>query len=553
MQEKIVLLRFLAVPLRQKLVAAGIAVAIGSGLFIWSRHIATQSATTAVLSYYADPARQIGPGVISPAKEPAVALARSILSNEMIRGLSQQAGVPFTGTKNDGAEFRSRLEMTQPSTKLLCVNYRDADKKLSAAVANSIANILAAWTPSPAVAPTTAGPALSAPAPQTMQFATPTVTSTQLRRRPSHPRSDVLRGLEEQLAETDQKLAVLDEQSLPSSASWKADGATAPSSKDNDQERALELQLSAAQKKLDDLRVLYTDEYPDVERVKEDIADIGQKLATIRSVSHEAEQPAGPEKPDASENVANQLRLNRARLTKVIAVEKRHEEMLRMLDTSSMPMTAQTAPSLAQGQPTSRPSVSPTASQVLHSPFTVMRLAGNTGLNDSVENSLWRGAFAGAFCALLYLAGAIWRYRPIASAEEGEQLASQSSAEAIPDSSGSEERWEEEVRRAISLTVLGREEAALSMESLRQVDNCATGVQGQLHYNEVSEAIREKIKRNPNSWMAHTEEARIALAAGDFNTAVKEMKFAIAVAPEKLKAQLDKIVMELDRNVSINK
>ena len=149
MQERTILMRLSALPLRQKLVAGGIAVAIGSGLLVWSRY-AAPPATTAVLSFDAD---QAGTGAMNAnAKEPAVALAQSILSDEAVRGLAKQASVSFHSGKNEVVEFRSRLDMAQTSPGLLRVNYKDTDKKLSAAVANAVANTLVAWMPAPVVA-----------------------------------------------------------------------------------------------------------------------------------------------------------------------------------------------------------------------------------------------------------------------------------------------------------------------------------------------------------------------------------------------------------------
>ena len=114
MRERTILLHFFAVPLRQRLVAAGIAVVMGSGLFVWSRYSATPPATTAVLSFDAGAVRQAEPGIMNAnAKEPAVAIAQSILSDEVVGELAKQAGVPFTGSKSDAAKFRSRLDMAQ--------------------------------------------------------------------------------------------------------------------------------------------------------------------------------------------------------------------------------------------------------------------------------------------------------------------------------------------------------------------------------------------------------------------------------------------------------
>ena len=70
MQERNILLCFLAVPLRHKLIAAVIAVAIGSGFFVWSRQGASRLATTAELWLDAGEARQSAPGAMQ-AKEPA--------------------------------------------------------------------------------------------------------------------------------------------------------------------------------------------------------------------------------------------------------------------------------------------------------------------------------------------------------------------------------------------------------------------------------------------------------------------------------------------------
>ncbi len=115
------------------------------------------------------------------------------------------------------------------------------------------------------------------------------------------------------------------------------------------------------------------------------------------------------------------------------------------------------------------------------------------------------------------------------------------------------------MREAIALTAIGCEEEALAARDhsldmdRRQLYGGGSGLQGLLRYDEVSEAIREKIKRDPNSWMAHTEKARVALSAGDWETAVAEIKLAVAVAPEKLRPKIEKIVGQLDKTVGANR
>lgn len=547
MRERMILLRFLAVPLRHKLVAAGIAVIVGIGFFAWSHHDATQSATTAVLSFDTDAAWESVPRIMSAhEKEPAVALAQSILSDEAVKGLAQQ-----TAVKSDAVKFRSRLEMVQPSDKLLYVNYRDADRKLSAAAANAVANLLVTWKASPVVAPVMPTPV----APQSAPFTTHAIVRPHRHRRPLHPRPDVLRDLEAQLAVTDQKLAALNARQAQASTSQKA-GA------DGEQRRVLESQLSAAQKKLDDLRVRYTDEYPDVETAKENIAEIRQKLASIRPVSNEAEQAAKSQTPDTGRNEASQLRLERAQLTQAIAVEKRHESMLRDQAASGVgdtPVAVQT-PSLQRTR-TMHPAVNPVARQTLHSPFALVQLAATDGASHGEDGLFvsWYGALTGILCGLLYLLGAIWRYRPIEGTGAPGQLVlnnmpgAEETMKYTEHSIHMENSWEEEIRKAISVTDFSREEEALAMESQQQAYGRGAGLRGQLRYDEISKAICEKIKREPNSWMAHAEGARIAIEMGDLDTAIREMNLAITVAPENLKAPLNKIITQLDKGVNTNK
>ncbi len=218
MRERTILLHFFAVPLRHRLVAVGIAVVMGSGLFVWSRYSAPPPAATAVLSFDADAVRQAEPGIMNAiAKEPAVAIAQSILSDEVVGELAKQAGVPFTGSESDAAKFRSRLDMAQTPASLLRVNYKDTDQKLSAAVANAFANMLVAWTPTPGVATAT-----SAPGRPSAPLAGPAFAKSGHQRRRSHAWSPTLRELEMQLAVTNRKLTALYARAI---ASQKANAA----------------------------------------------------------------------------------------------------------------------------------------------------------------------------------------------------------------------------------------------------------------------------------------------------------------------------------------
>jgi tetratricopeptide (TPR) repeat protein len=548
MQEKNILLCFLAVPLRHKIVAGTLAVAIASGFIVWARRGANRLTRTAEVSFDADEARQIEPSAMLT-KEPAIVLARSILNEDAIRRIEKR-----TDVKIDVAKFRARLELAQPSANRLHVDFPDTDRDTSVAIANGVANLLVAWKPAPAVLPTV--PVASEPASQTAESA---LRQSRLHppMRASHARIGEIQKLEMQLVALDQKLAALD-------AKAQASASNKETSADSEQRRVLEAQLGTAQKKLDDLRLRYTDEYPDVETAKENIAGIQQQLASLRPTSSEMRQLAivQPQSEMASNEVI-QLRQERVRLVEAIAKRKRREAT-RPLASASSAWRAAPAQAVA---PASQPRLAGIPS--VHGPFTLVRLAtyGEPG-------EWWHGVLAGILCGFLYLSSAVWRYLPIravATAPERLAFSRDLSAETagLAQGGGNLASWESEIKKALAMTDIGRqEETALQHENTvmmrekaamredavageRQVNVYGPEFKGQLHYDEVSEAIREKANREPNSWMAHTERARAALAKGDYDTAINEIRLAITVAPEKLKPKLDKISAQLDRNMSM--
>jgi hypothetical protein len=416
-------------------------------------------------------------------KEPAVGLAWSLLSDEMVRGLIKQAGLSFPSNKNETAEFRSRLQMSQPSPNLMQLEYEDPDEKLSAAAANSVANMLVAWVPSPVPATAT-----TAPTPHSTPSAAPASAQPHRALNPSDSPSPALLKLEELLAATDEQIAALK---------------TAPP------------------------------------------------------------QASGSRKSDAGASDASQLSAERTRLTQAIAVERRREAV--QLDQAKL--AAGNSPTPVQASPPSSPPQAPvhqpvdqSASQILQRPFTLIRLAvGDNGARPIESGTLWQGALAAILGGLLYLGGAVWRYRDVGNAVPLEQSALNSKL-TLQDATNyadshvhNEDFWAKEVEEALARTSFGLEEDVLAVNSRRRIDTSSPELQGQAQYDEVLPAFRDQMKRNPTNWITHTEEARIALATGEPAAAIKEVKPAAIVDPEEWKAQLSKIVAELDRNTDINK
>ena len=123
-----------------------------------------------------------------------------------------------------------------------------------------------------------------------------------------------------------------------------------------------------------------------------------------------------------------------------------------------------------------------------------------------------------------------------------------------------EDRFENEMTRAHALSALGRKEEALAARDVAigkgsqiQVHSYGRGLQIQGRQDEAIELFRGNVKKDPNSWVGHNDAARVAVARGDFDTAVREMRLAVTAAPESLKSQHADLVRRLENREDINK
>jgi tetratricopeptide (TPR) repeat protein len=123
-----------------------------------------------------------------------------------------------------------------------------------------------------------------------------------------------------------------------------------------------------------------------------------------------------------------------------------------------------------------------------------------------------------------------------------------------------EDRFENEVTRARALTALGRKEEAakaynkaIALGNQSQLHDFARGLQAQGRQAEAMELFHANIQKDPNSWIGHNEAARLAVAKGDYATAMKEMKLAEGESPEALKSQHADLVRRLENKEDINR
>ena len=135
--------------------------------------------------------------------------------------------------------------------------------------------------------------------------------------------------------------------------------------------------------------------------------------------------------------------------------------------------------------------------------------------------------------------------------------------EALKDSDrsiGLEKRFENLMTKSQVLDALSQKDEAgkvraqaLVMGTGLQVHGYARQLMLQGHRDEAFEIFRGNIKKNPNEWYAHGEAARIACAEGNFDNAVKEMKLAVAAAPDPIKPGIEGLVKRLEKKEDINK
>lgn len=122
-----------------------------------------------------------------------------------------------------------------------------------------------------------------------------------------------------------------------------------------------------------------------------------------------------------------------------------------------------------------------------------------------------------------------------------------------------EERFENLLTKSQILDAMGKKQDA---ETLRtQAMDVATGVQLHVYgrglqiqkkQDEAFAVFQINVKKRPNEWYTHGEISRMASARGDFPAALKEMKLALAGAPEATKQQIQGLIARLEKNQDIN-
>jgi hypothetical protein len=386
-------LMYSSVPLGHKLVAVVVAVATAWGIYAFLRYGEAQVAFAAWLSFDSTVARRLDPG-ISRVPHPAIVLGQSILSDSVVARLVPQADPASFSTAQAIGEFRTRLELSQPTAGLLLVRYHDPDPGQAAATANAVAKALAGWAPSTTSAPPPSANAV--PVPVRAPGPTPAPASAAT---PQHaPATEP--SLAFALGELQVQLSAADQRVGPAS-SFRSE---------HDRQRYLESQVRAAQQKLDDLRSRFA--HSGSASGAQARLDVIQHALALFWPSAAGINTAGTSEV--------QLDYERNQLTRDIGVFEQQQQAVQRVEAANSasvnPPSQQTAPLASQPQSAPEADVSsPPASGATRNPLHLEHMAGLPAPVAWLPSVL-----IGCFCGLLYWGLAFARYR--SSRESDEQL-----------------------------------------------------------------------------------------------------------------------------------
>jgi len=368
-----------SVPLSHKLIAAAVAVVTACGIYAVSRYRETQAASVVRLSFDSTLAQQLDPG-IARVPHPAVVLGQSILSDSVVARLVPQADLASFSTANAIGEFRTRLDLSQPTAGLLLVRYRDPDAGQATATANAVARVLAGW----ALSTTSARAAHAQPVPAPGPTSAPATAATKQLAPAAEPSlASALGELQAQLSAADRRVGP--ESSLRS---------------ERDRQKYLESQVRAVQQKIDELRSKFAHSgSPSGAQARLDVIEHALSLFWPSS--------AGINIAGTSEV---QLDYERNKLTSVIGVFEQQQRAAQRVEAansaSANPPSQQTAPHASRPQPAPEADVSSSpGSGDARNPLHLEHLAGRPA-----PVAWWPSVLVGCFCGLLYWGVAFTRY-----------------------------------------------------------------------------------------------------------------------------------------------
>src|SRR6266550_1871888 len=121
-----------------------------------------------------------------------------------------------------------------------------------------------------------------------------------------------------------------------------------------------------------------------------------------------------------------------------------------------------------------------------------------------------------------------------------------------------EDRYDNEMTKSNVLKALNRNDEsqvarkkALELANPLQTHLYARQLQAEKRNDEAFAIFRDNAKKHPDEWFVHTGLARIYSSQGKFDDAAKEIKLAVAAAPDTQKVYLDGLMKRLESKQDI--
>jgi hypothetical protein len=123
-----------------------------------------------------------------------------------------------------------------------------------------------------------------------------------------------------------------------------------------------------------------------------------------------------------------------------------------------------------------------------------------------------------------------------------------------------EPRFDNYLTKSQILEAMGRKDeaeaaknAGIQRATAAQLYFYGRQLQGQGKQDQAFDFFRQAAKKDPNDWAVHDGSARLYSAQGDYASALKEIKLALAGAPDNQKVFIEPLVKKLEAKQDINK
>jgi hypothetical protein len=447
MPRRSILTRLSALPLRHKILAAAISALLIAGGVAPIQQLPRKYAGSALLSFDESAGEQTTPQGKQAGTKSAKAVAESILSDDAVKTAVRQLGLfPKESQDRQVAQFRADLAFKEIDPSRLRVTWQGDLPAQTITVTNAVTDLLASWVPVDSGFEQPPHSALSSPI---IGAATGEQSQRPIAENPtpvSRPRARWKTSLKEreqlqlQIEKTKKSLTALDSEQRQLQANIEQ--AHAERQRQIVALQPLETQLAAAKKNLEDLRLRYTDAYPDVQAAQEHVAEVETELAALPA--EQALPQAHQSRVDEIAKEMSGLRMEQERLLQRFEHDQALDNDLQVQEALREPSAkaatqgqVAAAPQLASQPEGSAPKQSPGSggagrapfktpmetAKPRKNPFRILERAEVVQPDDQKQSLLsWLGIAAGALSGFLYLTLALWWFRTVQNVDALEQI-----------------------------------------------------------------------------------------------------------------------------------